>query len=156
MNKERIVNKKSRQYISIQDQTVWEQIEQLLPYYTTFNKLINDALNYGVPMLMDAKTKPITYEDVAPPVQPQMQKIPGEILDPKIDEVIYLLKEIVLDTSIQRKMINGLFNVKEIELGGGIPNAVRFTQGKYNSTPDCLFEEEINALKDLFGQNDEE
>ena len=56
MKREDILSGNSRQYINVKDVELLLLIEQLLPYYSTFNKLLNDALRYGLPLLLDEKT----------------------------------------------------------------------------------------------------
>ena len=58
MNRERILKGNTRQYISIADTDLLEQIGELLPHYTTFNKLANDALRIGIPILLEERKHP--------------------------------------------------------------------------------------------------
>ena len=51
-------DKKTRKFISIPDMEKWELIDKLaeLPKYEkSFNKIINDALDYGLPLLIKAE-----------------------------------------------------------------------------------------------------
>lgn len=115
MKREDILSGNSRQYINIKDVELLLLIEQLLPYYSTFNKLLNDALRYGLPLLLDEKTgnKKVLVEEPMETLPPQ--EIPTSqgyesALDPRVDEMIRLLKELIMNTSLNKSMLCGLFN----------------------------------------------
>ena len=150
MNREKLLNKSIRQYISINDATLWEQIEELYPYYTTFNKLVNDALELGVPALIKKKTSPITLEDETTD-QPQEKKIFYEVIpDPRIDKMVSLLAEIAMNTTLNKYMLSGLFNATVDSLENSSPMlSDRLSRGLLNHTPDCLDDLEIEMLKDM-------
>lgn len=64
MNRNAILSGNTRQYISITDCYMLEIIEKLLPYYKSFNRLVNDALQYGLPMLLESKlNNPVRVEE---------------------------------------------------------------------------------------------
>lgn len=154
MKREDILRGNSRQYINVKDVELLLLIEQLLPYYSTFNKLLNDALRYGLPLLLDEKTgnKKVLVEEPMETLPPQEIPISQEYesaLDPRVDEVIRLLKELIMNTSLNKSMLCGLFNEKEKELPTQSVLRERLSNGLYNHTPDCLFEEEIDMLKEL-------
>ena len=155
LNREKLLNKSIRQYISINDATLWEQIEELYPYYTTFNKLVNDALKLGVPALIKQKTSPITLADETTD-QPQEKEIVYEVIpDPRIDKVVSLLAEIAMNTTLNKYMLSGLFNAEVESLEKSSPMlSDRLSRGLLNHTPDCLDDLEIEMLKDMYKEDD--
>ena len=50
MNRNAILNGNTRQYCDM-----LEVIEKLLSYYKNFNQLVNDALQFGLPLLLKSK-----------------------------------------------------------------------------------------------------
>ena len=68
-------DKKTRKFISIPDMEKWALIDKLveLPKYEkSFNKIINDALDYGLPMLIKAEMEDVKsnekYKIEEPPI----------------------------------------------------------------------------------------
>lgn len=161
MKREAILSGNSRQYINIKDVELLLLIEQLLPYYSTFNKLLNDALRYGLPLLLDEKTgnKKVVVEEPTE-AQPPRKTAHGQgyenALDPRVDEIVRLLKELNMTTSLNKAMLCGLFNEKEKELPPKSMLAERLARGMYNHTPDCLFDMEIDMLKEMSQKGEEE
>lgn len=143
---------------AVTDTDLLEQIGELLPYYTTFNKLANDALRIGIPILLEKKKypKPITLQtddSKGIPQEPTMENA----VNPQADRIIQLLSDIVINTMTGKRMLEGLYNLREEELQSESPAlAKRFGKGLFNHTPDCLFEEEVDMLKELYPQNDDE
>lgn len=143
MSLKSMINGNNRQFIRITDVGMLEDIEKLLPYYKTFNRLANDALSLGLPLLIKEKTDPITLPEISEP-----RKI-YYVPDKTLDEMIELLKEIVINTSSSRSMLCGLYNAKVQELEGYPINAERFKRGMFNYVPDCLFDREMDMLKEM-------
>ena len=53
-----ITDKRARRYIRILDEDKWAEIDKLRTikkYDNSFNQLINDALDYGLPLLVKAE-----------------------------------------------------------------------------------------------------
>lgn len=155
MNREKLLNKSTRQYININDATLWEQIEELYPYYTTFNKLINDALGLGIPALIKQKTSPIALADEMTD-QPQEKKTVYEVIpDPRINKEVSLLSEIAMNTTLNKFMLSGLFNAEVESLEDSSPMlSDRLSRGLLNHMPDCLNDLEIEMLKDMHKEDD--
>ena len=80
----------------------------------------------------------------------------GNALDPRIDEVIRLLSEIVMNTTLDKFMLSGLFNAKIQELENRQQLASRLSKGLLNNTPDCLYNTEIDMLKDMNRDEEDE
>ena len=138
-----------------------ESIEELLPQYKSFNALINDALKYGLPLLLKEKTnKQITLADEPIEEKSPRQELVSQgynnALDPRIDEVIRLLSEIVMNTTLDKLMLSGLYNAKIQELESKPKLANRLLRGLLNSTPDCLYDTEIDMLKEMNKDEEDE
>ena len=149
MNREAILSGNSRQYISVKDVELLGYIERLLPHYTTFNKLLNDALRCGLPILLEEKengevTLLSSKEERVTPIQAE------RVNSPEVDdkEMKNLLSQIVMNTSLNKAMLSGLFNLKEKEIFNPIL-ASRFKHGELNNIPDCLFDTQIDMLKEI-------
>ena len=138
----------NRQFICIKDIDLIGEINSLLPYYNSFNSLINDALKYGIPEIVREKNnRTIFIEEEGKGCRVQDEK-PSEV-DYHMGEIVELLTEIVLNTTLIKSMLCGLYNVKEAELKNDKILSDRFKRGLYNNTPDCLYETEINMLRQI-------
>ena len=156
-----ILNGSNRQFIRITDVDMLETIEALLPHYDSFNALANDALRYGLPLLLSEKMpKQITLADEPKyeerTQQETMPQCYENALDPRIDEVIRLLSEIVMNTTLDKLMLSGLFNAKIQELENTPKLASRLSRGLLNNTPDCLYNTVIDMLKDMNKDEEDE
>lgn len=154
MNREAILSGNSRQYISVKDVELLEQIEKLLPHYTTFNKLLNDALRLGLPLLLREKeNKKITLEEEPSGGDKTSVAIPKNY-EADNRELKTLLSQIVINTSLNKSMLSGLYNLKESEIANATVKK-RFSEGLLNDTPNCLFDAEIDMLKEI-GKDEED
>ncbi|MBD5585705.1 MAG: hypothetical protein HDQ88_11535 [Clostridia bacterium] len=143
MNRNAILSGNTRQYISVTDCYMLEMIEKLLPHYKSFNRLVNDALQYGLPMLMESK--------LGDRVQLEEEKRPQPIevktvSDESIAEIVKLLQEIVMNTTINKSVLCSLFNAKSSELKGKPIPAEKFDSGAMRDTPTCFMKYEIDML----------
>ena len=149
MNREAILRGNSRQYISVKDVELLGYIERLLPHYTTFNKLLNDALRLGLPKLLEEKenveiTLPSVVEERGTPIKTKRRNS----LETGYNEIKSLLSEVVVNSTLNKAMLSGLFNAKEKEISNPTI-AGRFKQGLLNNIPDCLFDAEMDMLKEI-------
>lgn len=154
MRRDAILSGNTRQYINVKDVELLKYIEQILPYYTSFNKLLNDALRYGLPLLLEEKTgKEITLVEEPKAMRGSqnatMMKYDGTTLDTRIDEGIRLLSEIAMTTTLNKFMLCGLYNAKVNDLEPKATIVERLKKGIYNRMPNCLFETEMEMLKKL-------
>ena len=65
MRGERNTDRNTRKFISIPDTQKWEQIDELMSmakYEKSFNKVINEALDYALPLLLKSEKGEVTYE----------------------------------------------------------------------------------------------
>ena len=148
-------------YFRLRDEDNWLMLDKLmtLPQYEKNRaKLINDALSLGLPALIEMKFGEVLYPDEPEPMEEKMEDKSEEniakAVDPSLKEIISLLNEIVINTSLGKSMLCGLFNAKELEVKGNVIRPDKFSRGQYNDTPDCLFDAEIDMLKDLSKKED--
>ena len=142
-------------YFRLRGEDNWLTIDKLmtLPEYEKNRaKLINDALTIGLPILLEEKENvKITLEedscgeptDIAMPINYESDN----------RELKSLLSQIVINTSLNKSMLSGLYNLKESEIANSLVKK-RFSDGLYNTTPDCLFDAEIDMLKEI-GKDEE-
>lgn len=138
-----------QKHIRIEDMEIREQIDRImeLPEYKSFNKVVNDALFYGLPVLCQKLFGEVALaqEESEPPSR--RKKSGGR------DEEFYalvtrLLRETVLNVTINKSILSSLFNAKILEYNGC---RVRddFSQGLMSDTPDYLNSYEVAELKKL-------
>lgn len=142
MNRNAILSGNTRQYISVTDCDMLEIIEKLLPYYKSFNRLINDALQYGLPLLLESKQdNTVRLEEQ----RPQVIEV-KTISDERIAEMVRLLQEIVMNTTISKSILCSLFNAKSSELKDKPIPVEKFDSGAMRDTPTCLTKYEVDML----------
>lgn len=141
-------------YFQIFDESKWEMIDRLMAlpkYEKSRTSLINNALDYGLPKLIEQEFGEVTLQDEPTEVKKevvessQYQKDSLELQK----EIIRLLSEILIYVTLDKAMLCGLYQAKETELHGRSIQAERFSHGLYNYTPNCLDGLEIELLKDL-------
>lgn len=143
MNRNAILSGNTRQYISITDCDMLEIIEKLLPNYKSFNRLVNDALQYGLPMLLESKLgDQVRLEEEQRPQAIEVKTVSDE----RIAEMVKLLQEIVMNTTISKSIVCSLFNAKSAELKGKPIPAEKFDSGAMRDTPTCLTKYEVDML----------
>lgn len=138
-------------YFQIFDEDIWHMIDKLmvLPKYAkSRTSLLNNALAYGLPKLIEEEfgvTKLCDEPDEQPTeksvVPIRSEKIPKE----RIDQILRLLQEIVMNSNINKSLLCSLFNEKTEELKR--TNLMdTFQRGGFRDTPDYLAKYEIDAL----------
>lgn len=144
--------KRPDRHVRITDNSLLEMVDVLMqrPEYKSFNKVLNEALFYGLPIL---------YEKVFGEVVEAPQEAPQVIVQEPTDEgsasdefylqVVRLLKEIVLTNSINKSMLSSIFNACKKGYKGENISGTRFEDGEYATTPDYLELYEIRGLKNI-------
>ena len=150
-------------YFQLFDESKWEMIDRLMTlpkYEKSRTALINNALDYGLPKLVEQEFGEVRLTEE--PQEEQTYNVPmtptvvQTIDDESIVEIVRLLNEIVINTSITKSIASGMFNEKIEELKKDPALAERMKKGLFNSTPDCLFAKEIRMLKEMNKDEDEE
>lgn len=150
-------DKKTRKFISIPDMEKWELIDKLaeLPKYEkSFNKIINDALDYGLPLLIKAEYGDIKDNDGYKMEEPPMEEPQKEVetyyrLDELLEELIGLVEEVILNATINKSLLCSLFNQKVQELSEGGFLGRSFKSGDMRDTPEYLETYERRAIREI-------
>lgn len=150
-------DKKTRKFISIPDMEKWELIDKLaeLPKYEkSFNKIINDALDYGLPLLIKAEFGDIKDNDGYKMEEPPMEEPQKEVetyyrLDELLEELIGLVEEVILNATINKSLLCSLFNQKVQELSEGGFLGRSFKSGDMRDTPEYLETYERRAIREI-------
>jgi len=144
---ERNTNKNTRKFISIPDEKKWEQIERImsLPQYEkSFNRVINNALDYGLPLLIKAEFGEIdeeAEEKIYSTVHSKDEEFYGQ--------VVRLFKEMIMNQVITKAIVSSLFEAKSLELKHKPVNAEAFVTGCFQDTPQFAEDYEMRTLREL-------
>ena len=138
-----------QKHIRIADSDITEQINRImkLPEYKSFNQVVNDALFYGLPILCEklfGETK--LSEETTPPSKRQSF---GGLDKKSFDVIVKLLKETVLNVTINKSILSSLFHGKSLEYKGCEVDAENFENGLISDTPDYLYDYELEGLKKM-------
>lgn len=147
MRGERNTNKNTRKFISIPDEKKWEQIERImsLPQYEkSFNRVINNALDYGLPLLIKAEFGEIdeeAEEKIYSTVHSKDEEFYGQ--------VVRLFKEMIMNQVITKAIVSSLFEAKSLELKHKPVSAEAFVTGCFQDTPQFAEDYEMRTLREL-------
>ena len=133
----------ARIYFRLCDEDLWHP-----KYMKSRTSLINNALAYGLPILIDeefGQKKIYDEPDEQPTAKSVVPTVSESVSDKRIDQIIVLLQEIVLNTNIDKSLICSLFNIKAEELKG-TKVSDKFKRGGFRDTPEYLIKYEIEAL----------
>ena len=148
MRGERVTDRRARRYITITDAALWEYIDKIMEhpdYDKSFNKVINSALLFGLPILYKRLFDTVEIDGEETPVS-----VPNEYNeDAYYFQMVRLMKEIIANEVITKSLVCSLFNERAIMLEDGISDADSFVRGYYQDTPYYLKREEIRMLKDI-------
>ena len=151
MRGERNTNKNTRKFISISDMEKWEQIDGLMSmpkYEKSFNKVINEALDYGLPLLLKEAKGEVTYESEEENYDEKQVEMYYQ-LDELIMEIVGLVEEVVLSETMCKSMVCSLFNEKVQELGEKTANGRMLKEGDFRDIPEYLESYERRELREL-------
>lgn len=144
-------DKRQRRYIRIRDADMWAKIDKLmtLPKYSkSFNKVANDAMYYGLEILLK-KNFETTEEEYANTGKKQIvRKIDG-VNEAYFMEVVKLLKEVIINATINKSLLSSLYHAQEAALNRKVLSGAKFTEGRYSETPEYLTDYEIQGLREL-------
>ena len=111
-NEEKKTNR-ARRYITITDESIWEMIDTIQrhpDYAKSFNKVINDALYYGLPELEKRLKGSVSLEE------PETDKL-SQVLTPESDyyfQIVSLMKEIIANQLTLKKLSCSEFNLLSV------------------------------------------
>ena len=135
-----------QKHIRITDADIKDKLNRImeLPQYNSFNQAICDALFYGVPVLYEKLFGELKEE--AHEIFDVLRESPGGGEDDAFYEIIVrLLKEIVLNETINKSMLSSIFNACKESYGK------EFAEGGFAGTPDYLESYELKGLKAIGG-----
>lgn len=151
MRGERNTDRNVRKFIRILDMEIWDKIDEIMSlpeYEKSFNKVINEALFYGMDMLHKQLFSKEEFENVVSSKRNEENK-KVEKENELLSQVIRLLKEMIVNVTINKSILCSLFQVKNLEVNQKGINGQKFEQGYYRDTPSYLMYYELKALKDL-------
>lgn len=144
MRGERNTDRNTRKFITIKDINIWEQIDQIMTlpeYEKSFNKVVNEALFYGIEILFNEVFK------IKKPKE-EKKETPLKTDEESLSQIIRLLKEIIVNETINKSILCSLFQIKNLELNQKVVSGKKFEEGYYRDTPDYLIQYELKALKE--------
>ena len=138
-----------QRHIRIADSEMNEQIDRLTkqPGYESANKVINEALFYGLPILAEKICGDVvTQEERAALAMPRKS---GSQEEKFYAVVVQLLREAVLNVTINKSILSSLYNEKSEEIAKDRDKANRFDCGLMSDTPEYLERYEAEGIKKL-------
>lgn len=145
---ETVKDKRARRYIRITDVECWRLIDEISKdeRYGSFNKIITDALFYGLPLLYEnVFGQEVSLTEEAPPSERAINRLE----DRHFQTMIRLLKEVVLNVTINKSILSALFHGKKLEYRGCKVDNNSFENGLFSDTPDYLYDYETEGLKKM-------
>ena len=137
-----------QRHIRIADSEMIEQIERLtkLPGYESANKVINEALFYGMPILYEKLTGGMVTEE-------ERENLVALRKSGSTDEEFYavltrLLRETVLNVTINKSILSSIYNFIS-EKYSGEEIVKRLNNGLLADTPEYLEQFEAKGIKNL-------
>ena len=148
MTKTNVTDNRGRRYIRITDEDSWHMIDEISKakeYEKSFNKIINDALFYGLPVLSEKVRGGVMEEDKRNLAQNTFR---GSRLEEFNSLLIRLLREIILNVTINKSILSSLYNQKSFALTGQEIKQ-NFDSVFMSDTPEYISRYEIEGLKSL-------
>lgn len=145
-------------YFRLRDEENWQMIDRLmtLPQYANNRaSVLNNALSYGLPKLIEAEfgEKTLTDDSCEQPTEKSAVRISAPLSEERIDLMIKLLQEIVMTTTIGKSLVCSLFNAKSAELKGKPLTAEKFDSGALRDTPTYMTKYEVDRLNEMDEDN---
>lgn len=154
MRGERNTDISVRKFITIRDTELWDKIDRIMEekkYSKSFNKVINDALYYGLDELMRhlfEMEETVAIEQEQAREQKLIRRVDG-VNETYFMGIAKLLKEVILNVTINKSLLSSIFNTKADELCGRKVSGKEFEEGRCDETPDYLADYETQGLRDL-------
>ena len=136
-------------HIRITDSDLTDKINLLMkmPGYENFNKVINDALYYGLPILAEKICgDAVTQEERAALKAPRKS---GSKEEEFYALAVRLLRETVLNATINKSILSSLYNLMNDMLDSKSETTKRFESGLMSDTPAYLERYEAEGIKKL-------
>lgn len=145
----KVTDNRCRRYIRITDEESWRMIDEISTHdgYNSFNKIINDALFYGLPILRDKVVGgTVTEEERNSLIQPRTS---GSTQEEFYAVLTRLLNETVLNVAINKSILSSLYNFISDKYSGEQGAIQKFNNGLLADTPEYLEQFEAEGIKNL-------
>ena len=133
-------------FITIDDEKKWELIREIATvkrYESSFNAIVNDALAFGLPELHKR-----LFDKVQLDGEEKAVSVPKEYsVDAFYFELIRLMKEIIANQVVEKRLICSIFNLLSL-WAGGTRSGENFRKGFLKDTPDFIVKDEARLLKE--------
>ncbi len=147
MRGKRNTDRNVRKFVSIYDERKWEQIDKLMTlprYEKTFNGVINDALDYGLPLLIKEAFGIIDGEEESKKYNSTHSKE-----EEFYGQVVRLFREVIMIANINKCILSSLFEAKNLELNHKPVSGEAFRTGCFQDTPEFAEYYELRELKKI-------
>ena len=145
----KITDNRCRRYIRITDEESWRMIDEISTHdgYNSFNKVINDALFYGLPILRDKVVGGmVTEEERNSLMQPRKS---GSTQEEFYAVLTRLLSETVLNVTINKSILSSIYNFLSEKYASDRELIKDFNTGLLADTPEYLGSYEAEGIKRL-------
>lgn len=138
---------RARRYIRILDDDKWSKIDKLSTlekYSNSFNQLINNALDLGLPLLIKAEFGEIDEEEeerIYSTIHSKDEEFYGQ--------VVRLFGEVIMNLNINKSILSSLFEAKRLELTHRPVSGTAFETGCFQDTPKFAEDYELRTLRSL-------
>ena len=133
-------------FITIDDEKKWELILEIATvkrYESSFNAIVNDALAFGLPELHKR-----LFDKVQLDGEEKAVSVPKEYsVDAFYFELIRLMKEIIANQVVEKRLICSIFNLLSV-WADGTRSGENFRKGFLKDTPDFIVKDEARLLKE--------
>ena len=133
-------------FITIDDEKKWELIREITTvkrYESSFNAIVNDALAFGLPELHKR-----LFDKVQLDGEEKAVSVPKEYsVDAFYFELIRLMKEIIANQVVEKRLICSIFNLLSL-WADGTRSGENFRKGFLKDTPDFIVKDEARLLKE--------
>lgn len=133
-------------FITIDDEKKWELIREIATvkrYESSFNAIVNDALAFGLPELHKR-----LFDKVQLDGEEKAVSVPKEYsVDAFNFELIRLMKEIIANQVVEKRLICSIFNLLSL-WADGTRSGENFRKGFLKDTPDFIVKDEARLLKE--------
>lgn len=133
-------------FITIDDENKWELIREIATvkrYESSFNAIVNDALAFGLPELHKR-----LFDKVQLDGEEKAVSVPKEYsVDAFYFELIRLMKEIIANQVVEKRLICSIFNLLSL-WADGTRSGENFRKGFLKDTPDFIVKDEARLLKE--------
>lgn len=133
-------------FITIDDEKKWELIREIATvkrYESSFNAIVNDALAFGLPELHKR-----LFDKVQLDGEEKAVSVPKEYsVDAFYFELIRLMKEIIANQVVEKRLICSIFNLLSL-WADGTRSGENFRKEFLKDTPDFIVKDEARLLKE--------